>query len=138
MLNFLDKLISYVLILLRLGISILILLTILGLIAPYFSNIHSYHYLISLLNFEKSINHTVKAYIPTTIAGKDASRILTIIALIILSDILSTLGKWLTFIIQKRLMKLEFQNFQETHRLSKEKMAILENKMEQVNLSKAK
>lgn len=140
MLNFISKIIVFVLNIIRIVFIIILLLTILGWIVPYISNIESYPYLHNVTNFETTINHTVKHYIPTKIVGYDFSRLITIIILFILMNLTQSISDQLKFAMRKRKMRLEFQTIQKTYNSPqhKEKLELLESKLEQVNLASGK
>ncbi|KTD64063.1 adenylate/guanylate cyclase domain-containing protein [Legionella spiritensis] len=85
---------SLILIVLRLShflLWVLILLCLFGMIKPYIKNISSYTYLQPIVKVENTINIAVKKTIPTTIADKDASRIITIAVLLFISIYISHL-----------------------------------------------
>ncbi|VEG90098.1 adenylate/guanylate cyclase domain-containing protein [Legionella spiritensis] len=85
---------SLILIVLRLShflLWVLILLCLFGMIKPYIKNISSYTYLKPIVKVENTINIAVKKTIPTTIADKDASRIITIAVLLFISIYISHL-----------------------------------------------
>lgn len=77
---------------LRIFLWLLVLTVAFGMVVPYIKNVNSYSYLQPVIKIDKTINENVKQYVPTTIAGQDWSRPITIVFLIIGIAILGTIG----------------------------------------------
>ena len=135
-----HTLIDWFLGLFSLAMTILIIVTILGLLKGYIASIGSYAYLVKLLNFENEINLFVKANIPTSIGGKDASRIITIIVAFVLGDIARNLQiKW-GLRMQRLAITEELLHLQTRYRASKnhDKVSLINTKIEAIKSSKAR
>lgn len=119
---------------------ITVFFTIFGLIASYMTNLKDYPYFLYLINIEKNIYKTVKYYIPTRIGGYDATRVITIIILLTALDFITSLSNKLKFYTEKRRMISELNKMKETFPASKnkEKLALLESKMQGVVSSSGK
>lgn len=117
----------------------LILLSFFGIAVPYIQNLRSYSYLQPIVSFEKAINSTIKNVIPTQIAHFDASRIITIIAIIILMEILASLSNRISYRIHRKMMAKEITHLQHSFSpQAKETILMIENQMELVKLSHGK
>ncbi len=140
MFNLLTKFIILILGLVRFVLLLFVLLTILAMVTPYINNIREYPHITLLLAYESHINQTIKYYIPTKIAGFDISRVVTLIALIIIMNVLRAIGDKLRFVNQKRKMMLDFRKIQKSYRSpeAKEKVALLQSKLEQANAASGK
>lgn len=138
--NFLSKIIVFALSICHFILVVVILLTILGFLAPYISQLDSYPYVQRIIRFEAGINQLVKSYIPTKIFGFNLSRIITIIVLIILVDIVQTLINKIKYRIQKHTMTAQFKEIKKMYHSPehKEKFDLLEKKMQQVNAATGK
>lgn len=124
----------------RVFLLLLMLLVLFGFAEPYIKNINSYPYMRSLANAERNINQKVKENVPTQIAGRDLSRLLTLIALFVLLELSKNYQSSLEFAIQKRSLEKEKKQFQQTYKSAeeKEKLAKLENKMEEIELARGR
>lgn len=137
--NFSLKLFNILYALVRTALVFFILLTILGVMAPYTKNLNNYTYLQPAVSFEKKINLTVKNAIPTQIAGKDASRLITIIALLVLLEMLNGLADRVTYQLHKKSMENEVVHLKKSFSpQAKETISVIENQMELVKLSRGK
>lgn len=142
MINFIIKIIVFAFALIRWALLLVLLLTLFGFAIPYIANIDSYSYLQPVIDWETTINQTVKDYIPYRIAGFDVSRVETIIAILILMDLSKSFSERLRFYMQRRRMMKELKQLTQTYKgttpSQKDKIAQLETKMAQVNLSSGK
>src|SRR5262245_73599 len=138
--DFISKIIILALTIVRWVLIIAVLLTIFGLVLPYLSNARSFQYLQPVIDWESYINQTVKAYIPTKIAGFELSRLITLVIAIILIDFTKTISEKVRFLGQKRKMMAEFSRIQKTYKApeQQDKIALLESKMAQASLSSGK
>jgi class 3 adenylate cyclase len=118
----------------------MLLLTIFGLVMPYMSNLNDYSYLQPIINFEITFNNSVEHYVPTKIAGFDLSRVITLVAILILIDLTKSFSEKIRFIEQKRRMMRELKQIQKTYKSStqKDKVALLASKMEAASLASGK
>jgi len=142
MLNFLSKIITLGLTIIRWALIFILLLTIFGLILPYLSNVGSYGYLQHLIGWETKIDDLVKTYIPTRIAGYELSRVITIIATLVLIDLTKSISEKIRFVTQRRKMVGELKQIQKIYKgqspAQKDKIALLESKMEQASQASGK
>lgn len=140
MLNFFTKIITLALTLVRWAMTIIILISLFGLLLPYLSNVGQYHWLQPVINADATINHYTKAFIPFKIAGFDVSRIITIVIALIIGDLTRSLSEKLRFMTQRRGMMRELHTIQQAYKspAQKDKIALLESKMEQAALSSGK
>ncbi|MBX3709722.1 MAG: adenylate/guanylate cyclase domain-containing protein [Gammaproteobacteria bacterium] len=140
MANFLVNIIVQGLTILRWALIIALLVTLFGMILPYLSNVGSYHYLQPIIAWESYINQLIKSYIPTKVAGWDLSRLITLIAILISIDLTKTFSEKLQFIKQKHRMLKELKRIQQAYKSpnQKDKIALLESKMEQASLASGK
>ncbi len=92
----------------RFFIGIIILVVLVGFVSPYIANVSQYSYLKPLIQLDQTIYTTVKSTIPTTIAGKDLTRLITIILLLMISNFISGL--------QDRIQKAKFKDQLSTFR----------------------
>src|SRR4029079_1817635 len=131
MVNFFIKIGTFILALLRFAMFILVLITILGFIKPYISNISSYYYVEKVVDFENDMNTKIKDTIPTSVKGYDLSRIITIIALLILIDITRSFSEKLQFQKYKQRMADEIKNIRANYQSQspshKEKIDLLQS-----------
>lgn len=91
----------------RVIIFFLILVTLFGFVKPYISNVASYSYLTYPIRFDQQLNTAIKYIIPTQIAGKEVSRVIVFILLLVLSKI----GKDLDKKLSKERMKKQLLQF---------------------------
>lgn len=140
MLNFIIRIFIFALTLIRWAFFAVLLLTLFGLAVPYISNIASFHYLQNFVTWEYTINQNVKDTIPTTIAGHDLSRVITLVALLICMDFTKSISEKLRFLMQKQRMIRELRKIQQTYKspAQQDKIALLESKMEQAALTSGK
>jgi hypothetical protein len=138
--NFIARIMMAILKIIHWLLVIFILLTVLGMVAPYLDNIHSFSFLQRAIAFESAINQTITYYIPTKLAGYDLSRVLTLIVLLLLFEQITTMFENIKFSVQKRKMAKDFKNIQQTIKSpkQKEKIALLENKMTQASTASGK
>lgn len=139
--NLFQKLIILCLLLIRWALIIALILTLVGLALPYISSINNYPYIIKVANYEILMNEFVKSYIPTRIAGYELSRVLTIVALLIGMDLCSSIIDKIKFASQRIAMRKELERMQQTYQAmpgQKDKIAMMENKLHQANLSSGK
>lgn len=137
------SLISFIIIpilsIIRLMLITLFLIVVLGIISPYIRHIDSYQLFQKTIHFEKVVNTEVKQTIPTTVAGYDLSRIITLIALFILSGATKSTIDHLNSKIEKRKLDKEFhllkKSYAHTHQ---SEIDLLESKLKQANLSSSK
>ena len=80
-----------VLTLIRFLITIAILIIIIAMFSPYIKDVHKYKYIHEALVAENTVNKVVKQHVPTEIAGKDFSRLIQIIILLVLMELLDCL-----------------------------------------------
>ncbi|VVC75641.1 hypothetical protein AQUSIP_09310 [Aquicella siphonis] len=140
MFNFIAKITIFALTLIRWVLLAALLVTLFGVVLPYISNVTSYHYLQPVIQWETTLNQTVRDNIPTRIAGYDLSRVITLIALLICMDLTRSFSEKLRFIGQKQRMMDELRKIQQTYKspTQQDKIALLESKMEQASLSSGK
>ncbi len=133
-------LVDWMLGLVSLAMTLLIVLTIFGLLQGYVSGINSYDYLVKILGFEQDINQFIKANIPTQLVGRDASRIITIIIAFVLGDVTRNLQiKW-SLRMQRHAITEELMRLQNGYRTSKNdaKVSLINSKIEAIKFSKAR
>jgi class 3 adenylate cyclase len=139
MVNFFIKMSTLFLTLIRYIMIFLVLLTLLGIVKPYVSNLKSYRYLEKVLSYEQTVNTSIKNTIPTTISGYDISRIMALIVLIILIDLTRNLTDRLRFYKHKQRMSIELNTIKETYTsANQDTIALLESKIEQASLASGK
>lgn len=138
--NLFTKIIILAAWLVRTITTVIILICLFGIIMPYISNISHYHYLQPLINADFTINQFIKTYIPFKIAGYDLSRLITIIIALIISDFINSFAEKARFAAQKNRMLDEIRNIQKSYSApaQKDKIALLESKMEQAALTSGK
>jgi hypothetical protein len=114
-------------------ISVIIVLF--GLISPYIKNLKSYPYLYKINASEKIINQQIKSYIPTDIAGKDLSRVISIIFLFILANIASTIAQRIKNKEENITMQDEVTLLRKTYKddIHVKKISELENTMKNID-----
>ncbi len=106
----------------RLCIWVLMIIVALGILQPYVKNYNSYTYLQPISKVDKSINNTVKEYIPTTIGNHDWSRILTLVGFLILLAIVSTADNHFKDARDKRRLTKELDHIKlKTHTAKQQK-----------------
>jgi class 3 adenylate cyclase len=140
MTNFIIKIMTICLGLARYAMLLVIFITALGFIKPYVSNIKSYTYLQQIIDVESQVNQTIKNIIPTTIKGYDLSRIITIVALLILIDLSKSWSDQLRFLKHKQKMSRELNTIRRSYQspANKDKIALLESKMVQASMASGK
>lgn len=140
MISFLCKTAITCLTILRWLLIIIVLLTIFGLILPYLADVSGFHYLHRSISSEHLLNATVRAYIPTKIAGFDLSRVITIIAALVLIDLTKSLSERIRYIAQKRKMMRDLKQIRQEFKspIHKDKIALLATKLEKANQSSGK
>ena len=123
------------------GIAIgILLLCIVPMIVPYVDNANSFQYVRSALTAELAINTIVKQNIPTKIGGRDMTRWIIIVGMIILS---SSLGGWSERSREKaQYLKFKFSidQWKADMHLSDNAIVLapLQNKLEQLKTAKKK
>lgn len=124
----------------RILIALAIFIIILGMFAPYIKDVHKYKYVHQALVVESQVNTAVKSSIPTEIVGKDFSRLIEVILLLVLLEFTRTAYDKTTFRLQSdelddevKKMRTAFKSKQQ-----KEKLEELEIKMEQVRTATGK
>src|SRR5579885_2649124 len=140
MFKFISRILIFALALIRWALVVMLLLTIFGLVMPYMSNLNDYSYLQPIINFEITFNNSVEHYVPTKIAGFDLSRVITLVAILILIDLTKSFSEKIRSIEQKRRMMRELKQIQKTYKSStqKDKVALLASKMEAASLASGK
>lgn len=139
--NLIQNFIILCLSILRWVLIIALIFTLVGVAIPYISSISNYPYLMKIAGYEILINEFVKSYIPTRIAGYDLSRAITIVAILITMDICRTTIDKIKFSTQRNAMRAELEKMQKTYKSvpgQKDKIALMENKLQQANLTSGK
>jgi hypothetical protein len=103
---------------------IVLLLTILGFIIPYLSGVDQYPYLLKIASYESIINQKIMNTIPTKMGRFELSRIITVIAILLLFDIIRTLNDKLKLYEHRNRMRKELLKNQQTNqsRMDKDKI----------------
>lgn len=122
------------------ALVIVILLTLFGIAMPYISNLSQFDYLQPVIDFEISFNQMIKDHIPTRIAGYDLSKPMTIVAAMIIIDFVNSYIEKLKFFEQKAKLSNELTAIKAAYKspAQKDKLALLESKMEQASMSTGK
>src|SRR5262249_46124325 len=116
------------------ALIVLLCITLLGLAAPYITNINSFPFMNTITGFEGQINHIVRENIPTKVLNHDWSRIVTIVAIIIVANIIASFSDKLRFIGQRKRMLQELKRFKaikhtQDSSANIERINLLENEM---------
>lgn len=135
--SFILTLTAWVLRLINIVVFLVILITLVGIASPYFSDASSYPYITKVTAIDKQINDEVKANVPTKINNQDISHWLTLIVAIILLRLFGRVSRELTdkakyYRLQTEVKKLgRAQTAEEAN-----KVASLHQKLDQIKTAK--
>lgn len=118
----------------------IMLLFIAPIILPYFHNATSFIYIRSLLRIERAISTLVKNTIPTTIGGKDMTRLIVIVGMFILSGTVSRTSERFHDRAEYLKFKLNLDEWKEKMKLSENAIVLepLNQKLGQMRTAKKK
>lgn len=139
--NFLGKIVFLPLLtLMRFIITLCIFIVILAMFSPYIKDVHKYKYVNQALIYENTANATLKNTIPTEIVGKDFSRIIEIILLLVLLELTRSSYDRVNVHIQTDELDDEVKKMRGLFKDKRheEKIVELETKVEQVKLASGK
>lgn len=131
--EFLFKIMSLILTIVKWLLILLLLLTLFGIIIPFISDINSFPYLRPGIHFEATINAFVKEFLPTRIAHYDVSRFITLVLIIIVINICGFFIEKLNAASEKRSMVKRLKKMHAVYQTPEQrsKITLLEAKLEQ-------